>query len=422
MGFHRFKPMPSGRMGIFWTLSPIREAAVVEFGCMGHNLYGGAAIKRGGIFEGYGAPLYTTYMDETDISLGDMSRLDATIAQVIRTDHPKVIFLQPSAVPEVIGVDLFAWCEAARHNYPDVQLIPIGHGSFAISQHRGVQEALLALVEALAVESSPPKTLADNNNNNNAHTYNIIGSCPDLYNFAADSAEIIRMMHGAFHMAPCCVLSSGASATDIMHMGSARVNLVLRREGIPAAKLLQTRFGAPYVFARPYGIKGTTNWLGEVGLALEQALDKFFIESEQSLALKQIDYAYDYLEDNEWAYPEEAVLTLGGHIDVVKGILSYATAELPLRKGVCWCDCPEMADDDVPYFSENEWIPVVQNHTKGYLMFSGEALRWAKKNTHLQISNPGIAWQLHPYDPPFVGYRGAVHLVNLWINEYVLTH
>ena len=44
-------------MGIFWTVAPIREAAVVEFGCMGHNLYSGGLLRQSGIYEGYGAPL-----------------------------------------------------------------------------------------------------------------------------------------------------------------------------------------------------------------------------------------------------------------------------------------------------------------------------------------------------------------------------
>ena len=77
---------------------------------------------------------------------------------------------------------------------------------------------------------------------------------------------------------------------------------------------------------------------------------------------------------------------------------------------------------EIPYFTENEWMPVVKNHVKGYLMCSGEALLWGKKNLQLQIDNPDIGWRIHPYEAPFVGYHGAVHLVNLWINEYVLTH
>jgi nitrogenase molybdenum-iron protein alpha/beta subunit len=412
MGLHRFKPMPSGRMGILWTLAGIREAAIVEFGCMGHNLYSGAALRRGGIYEGFGAPLFTTYIDETDISMGDSTRLTATISRVIQTDHPKVIFLQPSAVPEVIGTDLVAISNVMQPDFPETRIIPIGHGSFAISQHRGVQEALLALAKTLPADigrSAEP-------------TYNIIGSCPDLFRFHADAAELARLMRGAFNMAPSCILSSDTSVTDIENMGAAHINLVIRREGLPAAQTLYKRFGTPFICGRPYGIRGTSDWLREAGKALGMEPDGRFIEAEQSLALAQIDYARDYLENNEWSYPDEAVVSIGGHADVVAGILKFATTELPLRKGVCWCDCPEMSEDAIPYFSEADWIPVVREHKKGYLMFSGEALKWAGKNTQLQITNPDTGWRLHPYEPPFLGYRGAVNLANLWINEYTLTH
>ena len=412
MGLHRFKPMPSGRMGIFWTLSGIREAAIVEFGCMGHNIYSGGDLRRAGIYEGFGAPMYTTYIDETDISLGDTYRLEAAIRQVIKNDRPKVIFLQPSAVPEVIGTDLFAVANEMQSDFPETRLIPIGHGSFAISQHRGVQEALLSLV----------KTLPADIGRSAAPAYNIIGSCPDLLRYSADATEIVRLMQGAFGMSPCCILSSDTSISEIEKMGSAHLNLVIRREGIPAAEALFKRFGTPYVTGRPYGIDGTTAWLEETGYALNKEPESGFIDAERSIALAQIDNAYDTLDGNAWSYPQEAVISIGGHADVVKGILSFATKEMPLIKSTCWCDCPEMADEEIPYYSEEQWIPVVKNLDKGYLMFSGEALKWAGKNTQLQITNPDIAWRIHPYEPPFLGYRGAVHLVNLWINEYTLTH
>ena len=412
MGLTRFKPMPSGRMGIFWTLAPIKEAAIIEFGCMGHNLYSGADLRRAGIHEGYGAPLYTTYIDETDISLGDTARLEATIRQVIVNDLPKVIFLQPSAVPEVIGADMFAVANELQFQFPELRLLPIGHGSFAISQHKGVEEALLALVKALPLDCPRRPDLS----------YNIIGSCPDLFRYHADTAEITRLLRGAFAAEPLCVLSSAASISQIEGMGAAHVNLVIRREGILAAEVLKQRFGTPYVVGRPYGIEGTSQWLQEVAAAFGRSADSDFIRSERDLALAQIDYAWYSLRNNAWSYPEEAVLSLGGHADVVRGILRFATEEMPLKRGAVWCDCPEMADEQIPYFDEAQWIPVVEGHERGYLMFTGEALKWAGKNTELTISNPDIGWRIHPYEPPFVGYRGAVQLVNLWINEYTLTH
>ena len=399
-------------MGIFWTVAPIREAAVVEFGCMGHNLYSGGLLRQGGIYEGYGAPLYTTYIDETDIAMGQTYRLEATLRRVADTDRPKVVFLQPSAVPEVIGMDMFAIANLLADEFPETKLVPLGHGSFAISQHKGVEEALTAIVKALAEDV--PRSLAP--------SYNVLGTCPDLFNFGADLGEIERMMRGAFGMEAICRLSSSCSVTDIRNIGAAHLNLVIRREGIPAAEYLKRRFGTPYVYARPYGVKATSAWLRRVGETLGTKPSEEFIASEEKLLAGQIDQPFRTLDSNAWSYPEEAVLTIGGHYDVVKGIREFATKEMPLKRGVCWCDCPEMGDEDIPFFPEEKWIPVVESHEKGYLMFTGEALKWFGKNTDLQIANPDIQWRLHPYGPPLVGYHGAVQLVNLWANEYTRSH
>lgn len=412
MGLHRFKPVPSGRMGIFWTISSIKEAAVVEFGCMGHNLYSGAALKSAGIYEGYGAPLYTTYIDETDIAMGDTSRLEATIRQVIKNDAPKLIFLQPSAVPEVVGMDMYAIAKLLQYDFPDTPLVPLGHGSFAISQQKGVEAALETICDKIPEDVE--KTAVP--------TYNIIGSCPDIFNFGADELEIERMMKGAFGMDCVCSLSSNCSVTDIRAMGSAHLNVVIRREGIKAAEVLKKRFGTPYVFGRPYGIKGTTKWLREVGEVFGTAPSEEFIKNEEELLLLQVDRPKRTLQSNQWSYPNEAVLTIGGHYDVVKGISTFAKEEMYMYIGERWCNCPEMGDETIPYYDENKWIPIVKEHDKGYLMFTGEALRWAGKNTSLQIANPDIGLRLHPWGAPFVGYHGAVNLVNIWINEYTLKH
>ncbi len=294
----------------------------------------------------------------------------------------------------------------------DVPLVPIGHGSFAISQHKGVEAALREIAEVMPRDTERSKE----------PSFNIIGSCPDLFNFGPDAIETERMLKGAFGMDTNCIFSSDCSVTDLFDLGKAHVNVVIRREGIAAARVLEKKFGTPWVFGRPYGIKGTTKWLEAVGEALGREPDKKFIQEEEKLLELQMDMPYRTLETNHWQYPDEAVLTLGGHYDVVKGIAEFASTELPMDLGTMWCDCPEMGDESIPYYTEKEWAPIVKEHEKGYLMFSGEALYWAKKNTQLQIANPDIGWRLHPYGAPFVGYRGAIHLINLWINEYVLKH
>ncbi|MGF7059871.1 nitrogenase component 1 [Brassicibacter mesophilus] len=407
MGLHRFKPIPSGRMGILWTLATIRDAAIVEFGCMGHMLYSGLTLKHTGVHDA--CKLYSTHIDETDIALGGTSRLNHTIDNIIKRDNLRVIFLLPSSIPEVIGTDIPALCEELQPKYLGVRLLPFGYGGFDIIQHKGVQETLLLLAKTLPVDTK--KTLQP--------TFNIIGSCADLFRFQADAREILRIMEGAFGMKPVCVMTSDTSIEEIEKMGSAHINLVIRREGEPAAKHLQKRFGIPYLLGRPYGIDGTIQWIKEIAKISGLTADIAFIKEGREISWRRLVPVMPNFRHIVRSHPDEAALSLGGHADVVSGILSFGCEELFLYKGTCWCDCPNMGSEDIPYFSEDQWIQVIQAHKKGYLMASGEALEWGGHNTELQISNPDIKWRLHPYEPPLVGFRGAVHLANLWINENI---
>ncbi|MDS1001975.1 nitrogenase component 1 [Clostridium sporogenes] len=404
MGIHKFKPPMSGRMGVLWTLASIRDAALIEYGCMGHMQYGRMFLNQAGISRG--CKLYSTHIDETDISLGDTRRLSRTITQIIEKDKPKIIFLLPSSVPMVIGTDLMAICEELQPEYPNTFLLPFECGGFDIDGYRGVKEVLLLLA----------KTLPKDIEKTEEPTFNIIGSCADLFRFHADAEEIIRIMEGAFGMKKLCVMTSDTSVEQIENMGAAHINLVIRQEGEAAAKQLKKRFGTPYLLARPYGVEGTLQWINNIAEILGLAPDSSFIKLEKEKIISQIYPAISIFEHIIREHSDEATISLGGHKDVVKGILSYAVEEMSLIKGNCWCDSESMASEEIPYFSEDEWIKSIEENTDGLLMASGEVLSWAKRNTDLQISNPDIKWRLNPYESPFIGFRGAINLVNLWLN------
>ncbi|WP_367568158.1 nitrogenase component 1 [Lacrimispora sp.] len=404
MGLHRFKPLPSGRMGILWTLSSIRDAAVVEFGCMGHMMYSGVTLENTGV---RGAcKRYSTHIDETDIALGGTDKLAHTIAHVVEHDNPRVIFLLPSSIPEVIGTDLQAEAKALQQEYPDTLFLPFGYGGFEVTQHRSVQEALLRLVQALPGDRD--KT--------SQPTFNIIGSCADLFRFQADASEILRIMEGVFGIEPLCILTSDTSVQDIENMGGAHINLVLRREGVPAAIHLQNRFGTPYLLGRPYGIDGTVHWIEEAAEILNISMDCDFMDGQLKEGKKLLSDMLPLIKHLRHEHPEEIRLSMGGHADVVRGIRAFGCGELAFPKGTCWCDSPDMNSDEIPYFTEDQWIQTIQSQKKGFLMASGEALAWADRNLSLQITNPDIKRRLNPYVPPFVGFRGVLHLMDLWIN------
>ena len=199
-----------------------------------------------------------------------------TISYIIEKDNPQVIFLLPPSIPQVIETDLDAICKELQLLYPQTILLSIGYGSFNVKQHQGIEKALLLLVESLTIEIEK-----------SVHpTYNILGSCADLFNFEADVREVVRLLEGGFGIKPNCILTSEASVNTIKEMGKAHLNLVIRREGEPAAKFLKETFNTPYLFSRPYGIKGTKNWLHEIAQLTDLKLNENFIRNQEYRAFK----------------------------------------------------------------------------------------------------------------------------------------
>lgn len=405
MGLYQFKPPASGRMGTLWTLAPVRGASLLEYGCMGHMLYARTFLERAGI--PINCRLHSTHLDETDIALGGADRLHAAVSEIILQDAPQVLFLLPSSVPEIIGTDLSALCSELQPKYPNTLLLPFGQGGFKSLSHQGVQDALMRLVKFL-----PRKT-----EKTSLPTFNIIGSCADLFRFQADAQEITRVMQGTFDMQPLCVLTSDTSVEKTREMGGAHINLVLRREGAPAAKQLQKQFGTPYLPGRPYGIRGTLQWIQSIAELLHILPDRRFLDSQKAESDRILGSALPMLRYRVRQSAEKMLLSVGGHADVVRGVLDYGCSELSLPRGTCWCDCPDMADGEISYLTEEQWTGAIQKQKGGLLMASGEALTFAGHGDTLQISNPDSRWRLNPYEPPFVGFRGALHLLDLWVNK-----
>ncbi|MDR2022074.1 MAG: hypothetical protein LBQ71_02205 [Hungatella sp.] len=81
----------------------------------------------------------------------------------------------------------------------------------------------------------------------------------------------------------------------------------------------------------------------------------------------------------------------------------------------CYCDCPHMA------YLDDKAKERIAGDSRGILMGSGELLHMAKRDQSLQIATPDDIWR-HSYEPPLVGFRGAVNLAAVWANEIMRLH
>lgn len=121
-------------------------------------------------------------------------------------------------------------------------------------------------------------------------------------------------------MRALCVMTSDTAVGNIEHMGGAHINLIIRREGKPAAEHLKKRFETPYLLGRLYGIEGTACWIKEIAEVSGLMPNYEFIQAEKEKAKNQIAPAMPVFNHIIRSHPDEATISLGGHADVVKGI------------------------------------------------------------------------------------------------------
>lgn len=211
--------------------------------------------------------------------MGDTRRLTNAVSQVTEKEGISTIFLLPSSVPEVIGTDLCAIAQELSVQFPETHFIPLSVGSFDFCGHKGVELTLLQLAETLSKEMA--QTIQP--------SFNIIGSCADLFAFRSDAAEIKRLVKGAFFARLLCTMTSGTRVEELSKISAAHFNLVVRREGEAAAKYLNKRYGIPYLIGRPYGVEGTRRWLHRMEDLFHLQRNSDFIRQERQMAEEQLD-------------------------------------------------------------------------------------------------------------------------------------
>jgi nitrogenase molybdenum-iron protein alpha/beta subunit len=391
-------------MGVLWTLATLKDAAILEFGAMGHMMDARIGLEKAGLTRTAG--LYSTHIDDIDVTLGGVERVTDAIDVIVRKDGVKAVFLLPSAVPEIIGTDFTTLVADIAPCYPSVDIIHFGFSGLTTEFNRGVRECLLTLVTKLAGDISADKK----------PYFNIIGSCADFMRFHGDADELVRIMRGAFGMEPRCILTSGASIDDIRAIGAAQINLVVRKEGVPAAEYLAERFGTRFLEDRPYGIKGTMKWIDDIAGLTGADPDKTFLDAE----FREADRYYDMFEKlhrrSKFYGRSTLRISASGHSDVVKRLASFAD-ELGFQRNRFWCNDPDGGTADIPYLSESGWETILPELNGDILMSSGDILTLCGRDQNMLLAHPHRLWSICIYDAPFMGFRGISGLINLWVHE-----
>ncbi len=385
MAVYRYLPIPSSRMGFLWAVTNIPGIAVLEFGPMGTTNFATRHMEE--------APIYSTHISDSVLTFGDSGPLREAVLELEARVAPQVIYVMQSAVTAVIGFDMEAFCQALQ---PKVRarLIPVTLSGLEGDYTRGLADGMYSLVDTWTEKADARKNV-----------FHILGAAIDDTRIRSDVDEIIRLMRHAFGWEPGLILPCGATIASLQAAGEGGVSLVLRKEALPAARLLQERAGVPFFEGIPVGIQGTLDWLRQVGAVIHQTPAQDFLKSEQE-ALQ--------------ALPKprlSGVCILSGS-SMASALSSFFRRELHIAN--CQAFAFEKSDQtteqrDAAAYTEDALDQWIQSHRPALLMGNSVVTEreFGYPVRRIAIRKPaGIPNQSPPETDGFLGFRGYRNLLH----------
>lgn len=407
MSLCRFYPTPSDRMAIIWSLTPIKDAVVLEYGPAGTTHFGA------GLYGSFGIELknslYTTHISEDDIIMGDVSRLENAILEIDKTYHPKIIFVVASAVIAVIGTDIAGVCQYMQEQV-DARLISFEEGGFRGDYTYGLKSVYRMLAREV-IEPAPKKE----------KTYAILGASAGAYRIRSDVWEIKELMREAFGWECHFTMGLECTSQEIKEAGSVCLNIVLRNEATEAAELIEKKCGVPYYYGAPYGYKGTLEWLKAISKMIGEEINSKLVERLEKKIMYLTPMGGPMAMLGKIQYPA----SIQGDYDTLIGFSSAVEEmDFEVENFICSHSLKDIAckNERICYLpKEKDRIRLFQSLQGQWCLGSEEMERYAHEDNYVTIiSAPFVSKTQTAMHMPFMGEKGMDYLLelkNLYISK-----
>lgn len=405
MSLCRNYPIPSNRMAVMWSLMPIKDAVVLEYGPAGTTHFGAGFYGSFGI--NLENSLFTTHISEDDIIMGDVTRLEKAIVEVDESYKPKVIFIVASAVIAVIGTDIKGVCKYMSDKV-NAKLICFDDGGFGGDYTVGLENTYSLLTKEFTSEKSGEK---------DEKMYNILGASAASYRIRSDVWEIKNLMKDSFEMEVNAILGLETTIEELENMRSASINIVMRKEALPAAKYLKEKFDIPYIYQCPFGYKGTLEWLKEISNILAKDISHELVKyiEEKIKDTRSIQMAIRMSR----MVPKSSII---GDYDTILGFNKFCDEfGFLVDKKICNHSLKGINlefDNIINYKKEKEKLNTLKELTK-QLVFGDEVSidMCCNSNTKVCVSFPYPNLTQVATHLPFMGIKGTDYLMEV-INGY----
>ena len=403
MSLCRSLPMPSERMGILWNLLSIKDSIVLEYGPAGTTHYSVGVISSMGIE--LSNKLFSTHMDEDDVIMGDVTRLEESLKELDREYNPKYIFVLGSAISSIIATDIEGVCQSIEDEI-NAKMVCFEGGGFKGDYSSGIDEVLSKLVNNISEKEYCEEG-----------TFNIIGISPDSYRFKADAKELEEIMEKAFNYKLKTCFVSDCSIEGIREAGNAQINIVFRQEGLKTAEFMKKKFGIPYIYESLYGYSGTIKFLEEVSDTIGKEINRGFMGMLKGKLM--VAKQYSMFRRFSGKIPYTSII---GNYDFVVGISKFLSEDVSfeVERLICNHSFKKVGKSRIEFFSEEEdKFAALEEINKSFVIGDDESLRMINEsNKKLRLAMPVLNKPIIATHIPVIGYKGADYILENAV-EYI---
>jgi nitrogenase molybdenum-cofactor synthesis protein NifE len=348
--------------------------------------------------------------------MGREDKLKETILEIDEQFAPSMIAIVATCITSVIGLDLEGIAEEMQ-GFVHADLFVFSGGGFRGFHWEGKEEVLAKLTDYYTKDTKVLKDIKEVDRKR----ANIIGVSAEQYNHVSDVNEIKRMLN-LMNIDVNTVLTGNASTEDIKKLGNAEMNIVLNDTGISAAELLKERFGTPWLYGLPIGIRNTVRWCNRVCEITNQKTRHTEIADE----LKKYGTCFQTMKTMNF---QEISVGISGANEYVIGLAEFIVNECNLRlKAVVIQNSFSKKEtiDFINGLSENTMVFDLCNKQTHEIIqemrfdiFFGNVIEFNKINALIKISAsfPGQNYYSFYNETPYAGFKGNAYLVQTLLNH-----